>query len=201
MRRLLIVAGAVAALALPVFGQAPLSLHPNSWTIDGMHSAAHFSVKHLMVSTVRGTLGAVSGTIEYDGKTVESLKADVTIDLKGIDTGNSSRDDDLRSDNFFDVKKSPTLTFTSKRVQPNGPGTFKMIGDLTMHGVTKEVTIAVEGPSPAIKQGPDLRVGASATATINRRDWGLQYSRMIEAGPIVGDDIQIQIDVEAIKRG
>jgi len=85
-------------------------------------------------------------------------------------------------------------------VQADGPGKFKMIGDLTMHGVTREVALSVEGPSPAIKQGPGVRAGASATATINRRDFGLQYSRMVEATPVVSDEIQVQIDIEATRR-
>src|SRR6516162_6622095 len=165
---------AVVSVAVPLLGQAPVA---SSWAIDPGHSAARFSVKHLMVSTVRGTLGKVTGTIEYDGKTVESIKADVTVDLSAINTENESRDKDLKSDNFFDIAKYPTVTFKSKRVQPDGPGRFKLIGDLTMHGVTKALTLEVEGPSPALKQGPMLRIGASATATINRRDWGLQYSK------------------------
>jgi polyisoprenoid-binding protein YceI len=191
------------SLVVPVSGWAPQTFASvlNAWTIDSGHSAARFSVKHMMVSTVRGTLGKVSGTIEYDGNTVESIKADVTIDVTGVNTDNDSRDKDLKSDSFFDIKKYPTVTFKSKRVQPDGQGRFKMIGDLAIHGVTKEVTLNVEGPSPALKQGPTLRVGASATTTINRRDWGLQYNKMIEAAPIVGDDVQIQIDVEATKRG
>jgi polyisoprenoid-binding protein YceI len=193
----LFVAVAVAGLAVPVLAQSP---RPNTWTIDPGHSAARFSVRHMLVSTVRGTLGKVTGTIEYDGKTVESIKADVMVDLSAINTENDSRDKDLKSDNFFDIAKYPTVTFKSKRVQPDGQGKFKLIGDLTMHAVTKELTLEVEGPSPALRQGPMLRIGASATATINRRDWGLQYSKMVEAAPIVGDEVQIQIDVEATQR-
>ena len=207
MRKLALAALAVLAICrmAPVLAHAPQGQAaaggPNTWTIDNAHSAAHFSVRHLMVSTVRGTLGKVSGTIEYDGKSFQSIKADVTIDVAGVETGTQSRDNDLRSDNFFDVAKYPVITFKSKRVEPAGEGTFKMVGDLTIHGVTKEVTLAVEGPSPALKQGPNLRVGASAMTTVNRRDFGLQYSRMVEAAPIVGDEVKVQIDVEATKRG
>ena len=203
MRRLILAGVSAAALAAPAFGQAPQPLAggPNTWNIDPAHSAARFSVKHMMVSTVRGTLGKVTGTIDYDGKTVESIKADVRIDLATIDTGDDSRDKDLKSDNFFDIAKYPTVTFKSKRVQADGKGKFKMVGDLTMHGVTKELTLNGEGPSPALRQGPDLRVGASATATIDRREWGLLYNRTVELASIVGDEIQIQIDVEATKKG
>jgi polyisoprenoid-binding protein YceI len=196
MQRLTL-AVAAAALAVPVFAQGP---GPGAWAIDPAHSAARFSVKHMMVSTVRGTLGKVTGTIEFDGKTAESIKADVTIDLATINTDNDSRDKDLKSDNFFDVAKYPTVKFKSKRVQADGQGKFKLVGDLTMHGVTKEVTLDVEGPSPALQQGPNIRIGASATAKIDRREWGLLYNRAVELAPVVGDDIQIQIDVEATKR-
>jgi polyisoprenoid-binding protein YceI len=174
---------------------------PNSWQIDSNHTSAGFSVKHMMVSTVRGTLGPVSGTIEYDGKSVESIKADVAIDLNGLNTGNANRDKDLRSENFFDVANNPKATFKSKLVEDSGEGRFRLVGDLTLHGVTREVTLDVDGPSPILKQpNGGQRVGASATTRINRRDFNLQYNRMIEAVPVVGDEIQVQIDIEAIKR-
>jgi polyisoprenoid-binding protein YceI len=189
---------AVVALAMPPLAHA---LVPDSWVIDPGHSAARFSVKHMMVSTVRGTLGKVSGTIGYDGRTVESITANVTIDLATLNTDNDSRDKDLKSDNFFNIAKYPAVKFTSKRVQADGQGKFKMVGDLTMHGVTKELTLNGEGPSPPLKQGPEVRVGASATATLDRREWGLLYNRTVELAPVVGDEIQIQIDVEATKKG
>jgi polyisoprenoid-binding protein YceI len=198
MRSLTLAVAALVSLAVPAVAQAPAS---STWTIDPGHSAARFSVKHMMVSTVRGTLGKVTGTITYDGKTVESITADVTIDLSAINTENESRDKDLRSDNFFDIAKYPTVHFRSKRSQADGQGKFTMVGDLTMHGVTKEVTLDVEGPSPAVRQAPDIRVGASGTAKIDRREWGLLYNRTVELTPIVADEIQIQIDVEATKRG
>lgn len=179
--------------------QAPLG--PNTWQIDSNHTAANFSVKHMMVSTVRGTLGRVSGTVDYDGKTVESIKADVSIDIKGINTGVEGRDNDLRSPNFFDVATYPTVTFKSRRVEAAGPGHFRLVGDLTMHGVTKEVTLEVEGPSAPLKtQNGALRIGASASTKINRRDFGLNYNRVVEAAAVVGDEIQVTIDIELTKR-
>jgi polyisoprenoid-binding protein YceI len=199
MRILTLAAAAAAALAVPGLAQSPGS---GVWTIDPNHSSAGFSVKHLMVSTVRGTLGPVKGTIEYDGRSVESIRADVTIDVSGINTGNESRDKDLKAaDGLFEVRKYPTVTFKSKRVVAASGGTFKLVGDLTIHGVTKEVTLDVEGPSAAIKQGPMLRTGASATVTINRKDFGISYNSMVEAVPMVSDDVKITIDVEATKRG
>ena len=200
MRRLMCVAFAAVALVAPVLAQTPQPVGPNTWTVDTAHSAAGFSVKHLLVSTVRGTLGPIKGTIDYDGKSLDSLKADITIDVTAVNTGTEGRDKDLKSPNFFDVAQFPTATFKSKRAVTDGAGKFKLIGDLTMHGVTKEITLTVEGPSAPLKQGQNLRVGASATAMINRRDWGLQYSRMVEVTPMVGDEVQITIDLEATKR-
>jgi polyisoprenoid-binding protein YceI len=204
MRRFVLAAAATAALVAPVLAQAPAAPAqappgPNTWTVDTNHSAAGFSVKHLLVSTVRGTLGPVKGTIEYDGKSLNGLKADITIDVTGISTSTEGRDKDLKSPNFFDVAQFPTATFKSKRVEI-AADKYRLIGDLTMHGVTKEVTLTLEAPSAPLKQGQNLRVGASATATINRRDWGLQYSRMVEAAPVVSDEVKITIDVEATKR-
>ena len=205
MRRFALAAVAAVVLIAPVLAQTPAAPAqpapgPNTWTVDTAHSAAGFSVKHLLVSTVRGTLGPIKGTVEYDGKSLESLKADITIDVTQINTGTEGRDKDLKSPNFFDVAQFPTATFKSKRAVADGAGKFKLTGDLTMHGVTKELTLTVEGPSAPLKQGPNLRVGALATATINRRDWGLQYSRMVEATPAVSDEVQITIDLEATKR-
>jgi len=201
MRRFAIAAVAAAVLIAPVSAQAPAA-GPNTWTVDTNHSSAGFSVKHLMISTVRGTLGPVKGTIEYDGRSVESIKVDVTIDVNGINTGSESRDKDLKSaEGLFEVAKYPTATFKSKRATADGAGKFKVVGDLTIHGVTKEVTLDVEGPSGPVKQGPMLRSAASATTTINRRDFGISYNRAVEATPMVGDEVKITIDVEATKRG
>ena len=206
MRRVLVSAAALAALV--IFGidgigaQTQPAAGPNTWTIDTGHSTAGFSVKHLMVSTVRGTLGPIKGTIEYDGKSLDTIKVDASIDVSAINTGNQSRDRDLKGDGFFDVAKFPTATFKSKRVEAAGAGKFMLIGDLTMHGITKEVTFSVEGPSPVVKaQNGGQKVGASATTTLNRRDFGLEYNNMVEAVPVVADEIQVTIDIEASKRG
>ena len=208
MRRAFLTIAAAAMLTISVIvrlgAQTPAAqpaAGPNTWTVDTAHSSAGFSVKHMMVSTVRGTLGPIKGTIDYDGKSLESLKADISIDVGAINTGNANRDDDLKSANFFDVTKYPTATFKSKRVEAGGQGRFKLIGDLTMHGVTKEVALNVEGPSAAIKtQQGGQKIGASATTTINRREFGLSYNSVIEAGPVVGDEVQVTIDIEANKR-
>ena len=132
-------------------------LGPNEWNIDSTHSTAGFTVTHLMVSTVPGSFGKVSGKITYDGKNVSSIAADVTIDATTITTNNERRDTHLKSPDFFEVAKYPTLTFKSKKVVPGAAGKFKLVGDLTMHGVTKEVTFDVEGPTGPGQRRPQLR--------------------------------------------
>lgn len=204
MRRFALAAAAAVALVAPVLAQAPAaqaSLGPNTWSVDTGHSSAGFSVKHLLVSTVRGTLGPVKGTVDYDGKSIESLKADITIDVTGVNTGNEGRDRDLKASDFFDIAKFPTATFKSKRAVADGAGKFKLIGDLTMRGVTKEVTLNVEGPSPVLKQpNGALKIGGSATTTLNRRDFGMQFNRMVEAAPVVSDEVHVTLDIELNKR-
>ena len=176
-------------------------LGPNEWNIDQAHSTAGFTVTHLMVSTVPGSFGKVSGKVTYDGKNVSSIAADVTIDATTITTNNEGRDKDLRSANFFDVEKFPTLTFKSKKVLPGAAGKFKLVGDLTMHGVTKEVTLDVTGPSQAIVAQGATRIGASATLTLNRQDYGVKWSRNIDGGGVVvGDDVVVELELELVKR-
>jgi polyisoprenoid-binding protein YceI len=170
-------------------------LGPNQWRIDASHSAANFSVRHLMVSTVRGRLGPISGTVEYDGKDIRSVKADVTIDVNGIDTQNDKRDGHLRSADFFDAANHPHVTFKSVRVEPGTGGAFKLVGDLTIRGTTKEVALDVEAPS-TIARGTGLVTGTSATTRIKRLEYGLKYNSMVEAGPVVGDEVTITIDLE-----
>jgi len=177
--------------------QAP-PLGPNQWRLDGNHSAANFSVRHLMVSTVRGQLGRISGTLEYDGKDVTSIRADVSIDVNGINTQNTNRDKHLRSDDFFDVANHPAITFKSARVEP-ADGRFKLIGDLTIRGTTKEVALDVEGPSPIVKTPRGVATGATATTRINRLEYGLKWNNMMEAGPVVSDEVTITIDIEATR--
>lgn len=170
------------------------------WQIDSAHSAAQFSVTHLMISTVRGEFGAMSGTIQYDGKDVSSIKADVTINAASISTRNESRDGDLKSPHFFDVAKFPAIKFVSKSVVPGTAGTFKLVGDLTMHGVTKEVSLDVTGPSPVIKgMHGESRVAASASAKLNRSDFGISWNNTLDGGGVVvSDTVAITIDLEAM---
>jgi polyisoprenoid-binding protein YceI len=176
-------------------GKAPV-LGPTQWQVDGSHSSASFSVRHLMVSTVRGQLGPMTGTVEYDGKDVRSIKADVSIDVKAISTQNANRDNDLRGAEFFDTAKYPTITFKSKRVEAGASGAFKLIGDLTIRNVTKEVALDVEAPAPVTKGMKGFVTGTTATTKIKRLEYGLRYNSMVEAGPVVGDEVTITIDIE-----
>ena len=204
MKRLLL-ALLVTAVALPhVNAQTPSpqppaakpQLGPNQWTVDPSHSAANFSVRHMMVTTVRGQLGPIAGTVEYDGKDVRSVNADVRIDVNGMTTQNAKRDGHLRSDDFFDAANHPSITFKSKRVEPGSAGAFKLIGDLTIRGTTREVVLSVEGPTPPVKGMGGFRVGATATTKINRLEYGLKWNSMVEAGPVVSDEVSITIDLE-----
>lgn len=174
--------------------QPPLG--PNEWRIDANHSAANFAVRHLMVSTVRGTLGRITGTVEYDGKDIKTVKTDASIDVNGINTQNEGRDKHLRTADFFDVPNHPTITFKSKRVEPGAAGRFKLIGDLTIRGTTKEVTLDVEGPTTVSKTQRGIATGATATTKINRLEYGLKWNNMIEAGPVVSDEVTITLDLE-----
>ena len=198
-RTFLSLAATVLALTA-ASAQAPAppkpALAPNQWQIDSSHSAASFAVRHLVVSTVRGRLGKVSGTIEYDGKDVRSVKADVTIDISGISTDEPKRDAHLRSPDFFDAANHPNLTFKSKRVDPGSGGAFKLVGDLTIRGTTKEVVLDVEAPSPIVKGTRGFVTGTTATTKIKRLEYGLKYNSMVEAGPVVGDEVTITLDLE-----
>ncbi|HVL67746.1 MAG TPA: YceI family protein [Vicinamibacterales bacterium] len=178
----------------PCGEQPPLGL--TQWRIDTSHSAANFSVRHNVVSTVRGQLGPICGSIEYDGKDVRSIRADVTVDVTKINTQNASRDNHLRTDDFFNVEKYPTMSFRSKRAEPAGEGRFRLIGDLTIRDRTNEVVLEVEGPAPIIKGPRGVLTGATATTKISRQAYGVLWNRMIEAMPVVGDEVTITIDLE-----
>jgi polyisoprenoid-binding protein YceI len=170
----------------------PAAAETQSWNIDGAHSSAQFSVRHMGISTVRGAFTKMSGTVQYDATNPAKTTIDATIDAASVDTRVEMRDNDLRSPHFFDASKYPTLTFKSKKVEEAGPGKLKVTGDLTIHGVTKEVTLDVEGPSAPVKDPRgNLRVGASASTTINRKDFGVNG-----ADTVVGDAVPITIDME-----
>jgi polyisoprenoid-binding protein YceI len=172
-----------------------------TWQLDGSHSRAQFAVKHMMVSTVRGQFTKTTGTGTWDGKSFTTASIDVTIDAASISTGIEGRDNHLRSADFFDVAKFPTITFKSTKIEQVSPGKLKMTGDLTLHGVTRSVVLDVDGPSAVMKEQNGLRVGASATGKINRKDFGLTWNRAIEAGGVtVSEEVALTIDVEFVNR-
>src|ERR1700730_5231077 len=198
MRKTSRLAGAMLALSLVL----PVSVGAETWVIDPAHTVSGFTVKHMMITNVTGVFEATKGTIEYKPGEPGSVKADITIESKSVNTRIGRRDDDLRSDNFFSAEKFPTLTFRSKRVQNVRAEGFDLVGDLTIRDVTREVVLKVEGPSAPIRdpQG-NRRVGATASTTINRKDFGIMYNRAIEAGGVVvGDEVKINLEVEAIEK-
>jgi len=169
----------------------------DAWQLDPQHSSAQFSVRHLGVSTVRGAFTKVSGSVVFDPANLNKSSIQASIDAASVDTRVEMRDNDLRSPRFLDAQKYPTITFQSKKVEAAGAGKLKVTGDLTIKGVTKEVVLDVDGPTPAIKDplGKDrLRMGASATTKVNRNDFGVSG-----LPGIVGDDITITLDVEMTK--
>lgn len=171
------------------------------WQIDAAHSAAQFSVRHLMVSTVRGHFGKISGTVNYDPANASAASVQAEVDVSSIDTRVPKRDAHLKSPDFFDVEKYPTMTFKSTKIEPAGEGAFKMTGDLTLHGVTKPVVFNVEGLTKPMKDRAGLRMGATATAKIHRQDFGITWNRAIEAGGLtVGNEVTITIDTELVQR-
>jgi polyisoprenoid-binding protein YceI len=183
--------------------QVPSQSTPASrWTIDPAHSAAHFSVRHLMISNVRGEFTKVSGTAVIDSVNPAKSSVDVQIDANSINTREPQRDDHLRSADFFDVANYPTLTFRSRRIEAQGAEELKLTGDLTIHGVTKEVTFEVEGPTPTIKDPwGNLRAGITASTKISRKDFGLAFNALTETGGVVvGDEVKITLEAELIQQ-
>ena len=171
-----------------------------SWNLDASHSNASFTVRHMMVSNVRGEFQKLSGTVRYDAARPENTKIDVTIDVASINTREPKRDDHLRSPDFFDVEKFPSITFSSKSVKRADDG-FAVTGDLTIHGVTREVVLAVDELTPEQKDPwGGLRLGASAKTKIKRSDFGMTWNAALEAGGfLVGDEIKIDLEVELLK--
>jgi polyisoprenoid-binding protein YceI len=178
---------------LLVFGlSAFCGAETQNWKIDPNHTASQFAVRHMGISTVRGVFEKTTGTVIYDPADPSKTSIDVTIDANSVNTRVQMRDNDLRSPHFFDVAKFPTITFKSSHAESAGSGKLKITGDLTIHGVTKQVVLDVDGPSQEIKDPMgNLRTGANATTKINRNDFG------VSADPgVIGDEIQITLDVE-----
>ena len=193
----------ISATALAAALSLPAAAATSTWQIDPNHSAAQFAVRHLAISTVRGAFTKVSGTVQLDDKDISKSTVDVTIDAASVDTRVPDRDKDLRSDHFFDAEKYPTLSFKSTKVEQVEAGKLKVTGDLTIHGVTKQVVLEVEGPTTPVKDPwGNQRAAANATTKINRQDFGVKWNaKMDNGGWVVGDDVAITIDVELVQKG
>jgi polyisoprenoid-binding protein YceI len=180
---------------------ASLTAFADTWNIDPAHSTAQFTVRHLGISNVTGSFTKVTGSVNFNDKDITQSQISATIDVSSIDTRVEMRDKDLRSPNFFDVEKYPTIEFKSKRIVSNG-GKLQLIGDLTIHGTTHEVTLDVDGPTPEIADPwGNSRRGFSAATTINRKDFNLVYNNLLKSGEaVVGDNVKIQIDAEIVKK-
>lgn len=181
----------LVAVALPGLAQ-------ETWTIDTAHSSAQFGVRHMMVSTVRGTFGKITGTVKFDPKKLAASSVQASIDTSTVDTRHPKRDEDLRGPEFFAVAKFPKMTFQSTRIVAAGKGKYKMTGNLTIRDVTKQVTFDVEGPLPPVDDGKGgKKSGATATGKINRKEFGLMYNPILETGGVaVSDEVTITLDIE-----
>lgn len=182
----------LAVAATPAHGQS------STWKIDPAHSAANFTIRHLGISNVHGRFGGVTGEIVLDPADLTKSSVKATIDTTTVDTGVPPRDTDLKSDHFFDVAKYPTMTFVSKSIIKNGDG-YTVTGDLTMHGVTKQVELAMDRPSGEVSMGKAIRRGFDANTTIHRKDFGLTFGEgLTKAGDaMIGDDVKVTIEVES----
>jgi len=195
MKRLLVSLSTIIALSLPVLAGA------TTWNIDSDHSDVAFKVRHLMVSNVKGSFEKKSGVVTIDDKDITKSKVSVSIDTASVNTNVAKRDDHLRGPDFFDVAKFPTMTFVSKKVAKASKGKLKVTGDLTLHGITKEVVLDVDALSKESKDPwGNTKSGTVATTKINRKDFGLVYNAVLETGGVaVGEEVAITLEIELIK--
>jgi polyisoprenoid-binding protein YceI len=172
-----------------------------TWKLDPAHSSAEFKVKHMMISNVKGTFSALSGTLTENTTDPTLSSVEASVDIGSVSTGDAQRDGHLKSADFFDAEKFPTMRFKSTQVERKSEGEYRVTGDLTIHGVTKPVTFAVEGPTaPGKDPWGNTRIGISATTKINRKDFGLTWNAALETGGIlVGEDVQITVEAQFIK--
>lgn len=185
----------IAALltAMPALAQ--------TWQIDPAHSRAQFTVRHMGISNIRGDFGAVTGTVEFDGRDVTKAKVNATVRVDSISTRVAKRDEHLKTDDFLDAANHPTMTFVSKTITPAGPGKYRMTGDLTIRGTTKTVTFDLDAPSGPITANGGVRMGAAASGTINRKDFGVKYHEVLDNGVLgVADEVFINLDIEMTPR-
>lgn len=172
-----------------------------TWKIDPAHSSAEFKVKHMMISNVKGSFTGINGVLTLDESDPTRSSVEATVPVATLSTGDEQRDGHLKSADFFDAEKFPTFTFKSTEVGLTAPGEHAVVGELTLHGVTKTVSFAVDGPSEAGKDPwGNTRVGLSATTRINRKDFGLTWNATLEAGGVlVGEDVTLSLEIQFVK--
>ena len=194
MKRIIIAAAVILAI--------PYAAVASTWNIDPEHSNLGFKIRHLMVSNVKGNFEKFSGFVEINDQDITKSRVEVTIDTNSVNTNVKKRDDHLRSADFFDVAKYPTIAFVSKKVAVAGPNKLKVTGEFTLHGVTKEVVLDLDGPTGESRDPwGNTRKGATATTKINRKDFGLMWNQALETGGVlVGDEVEITLEVELIKK-
>jgi polyisoprenoid-binding protein YceI len=196
MKRVVVAIITIFVLSIPVFTQAA------TYQIDPDHSSFQFKVRHMTVSNVNGDFKKVTGVVIIDESDISSLKVDLTVDAASVNTDHAKRDEHLRGEDFFHVAKYPTISFVSKKVVKVDGNRLSVIGDLTIRGVTKEVTVDVEGLTPEVKDpGGKVRRGATGNSKINRKDFGIAWHKVLDnGGLVIGDDVNIAIEVELIKK-
>jgi len=187
----------ILALILILFCSSKPARAADTYKVDPVHSSVGFSVRHLVISNVKGKFDEFSGTIVVENNAIK--EASGTIQTKSINTGVVKRDEDLRSPNFFDVAKYPTITFQSKRVEKRGDQTI-LVGDYTMHGVTKEMALPVKVTGPVKDPWGNTRLGLEARTRLSRKEYGMTYNQVLEAGGVVvADEVELEINAEAVK--
>jgi polyisoprenoid-binding protein YceI len=185
----------LVALAAPALALAEVV----TWNIDPAHTQTNFAVRHLVISTVRGEFKKTTGTVKIDEQDPAKSNVDVTIDAASIHTREDKRDEHLRSPDFLEVQKYPTITFKSTKVEKASGDKYKLTGDLTIHGTTKPVVLDASLTQQIKDPWGKTRMGVQATTKINRQDFGVKWSKMVEAGPVVADEVNIEIQGELIK--
>lgn len=172
-----------------------------TWQIDSAHSHIYFTARHMMISKVRGQFESFSGSVQYDEENPTRTAVDIEVDINSINTREEQRDTHLKSPDFFDAATYPVMRFKSTAVEKTGEDTAKLHGDLTIRGVTKPVTLDVDYAGQAKSPWGTISAGFSATSTINRKEWGLNWNQALETGGVlVGDKIQIEIELELVKQ-
>jgi len=196
MKRSLLISFAAVLLSIPIFAFGA------TYQIDSDHSNFQFKVRHMTVSNVKGEFKKVKGTVTIDENDMTRFKVEVTLDAASVNTDHAKRDDHLRGEDFFDVAKYPTIAFVSKEVTKVDENRLKVVGDLTIRGVTREVTVDVDGPTHEVKDpGGNIRRGATGTLKINRKDFGMGWHKTLDnGGLVVGDDVNISIEVELVRK-